>query len=83
MDKIRLSEKEVKMLVFIEDKVDDPIKLSHQLDIEGKKFNSLLQKLEKNGLVLIKRKANKPFSVKPTKAAIEYLKKNSDKIDYC
>ncbi|HLD57585.1 MAG TPA: hypothetical protein VJA47_04720 [archaeon] len=77
----KLSEKEVKLLVFIDDKVDDPVRLSHQLDFKESELNTALEKLEKNSLVLVKKKGNKPFSVKITAAGQEYLKKH--KSEYC
>ena len=82
MRNIRLSKKEVELLVFIEDKVDDPVKLSHALDMEAKEFSSALEKLEKNKLVLVKKKGGRLFSVIPTKTGKLYLKKKKD-LEYC
>ncbi len=83
MSKIRLSEKELKTLLFIDDKINDPVKLSHQLDIEEKTLNLLLKKLEEKTLIKIKNKSNKPFSLKLTTKGQSHLKKNKDKLEYC
>ena len=80
---MKLSKGDLRILLFVDDKVDDPVKLSHELDVDEEKINTVLNKLEKNELVKITRKQNKPFSVKITVSGKLYLKRNKKRLEYC
>ncbi len=72
-------EHDLKILLFIEDGVQDLTKLSYQLDIEVDKLRKIFDGLKKKGFVSLTGKDK----AKLTKKGKAYLKKNKDKIEYC
>ncbi len=72
-------ERNLKILLFIEDGVRDLVKLSYQLDIEKDKIRKIFDGLKKKGFVSLTGKDK----AKLTKKGKAYLKKNKDKIEYC
>ncbi|MBI4163820.1 MAG: hypothetical protein HY512_03080 [Candidatus Aenigmarchaeota archaeon] len=69
----------LKAMLFIEDGVQDLVKLSYQLDVETDKLRKTFDGLKKKGFVSSTGKDK----VRLTKKGQAYLKKNKDKIEYC
>jgi len=80
---LRLTSMEQKALSFIDDKVEDTVRLAMELEVDEKKLLGILSNLEKAGLISIEFQKGKPFYARMSADGKKYVEKHRSDWKIC